>query len=64
MLWRCWLLQNERTDIQSTAFGKEGNGDAYRLFGMKSCIVGAMWHMDPLLGNDHEVSNYTTAAAG
>jgi hypothetical protein len=22
-----------------------------------------LWHVDPLLGNDHETSNYTTAVA-
>jgi hypothetical protein len=22
-----------------------------------------LWHVDPLLGNDHEIGNYTTAVA-
>jgi hypothetical protein len=23
--------------------------------------ITSLWHVDPLLGNDHEISNYTTA---
>jgi hypothetical protein len=30
-------------------------------FRMNSLKEGAMWHVDPLLGNDHKISNYTTA---
>jgi hypothetical protein len=33
----------------------------YRLFETDSLMEGAVWHVDPLLGNDHEISNYTTA---
>jgi hypothetical protein len=36
---------------------------ACRLFVMNSLREGGMWHVDPLLGNDCEISNYTTAAA-
>jgi hypothetical protein len=25
---------------------------------------GAMWHVEPLLGNDHEISKYTRAVTG
>jgi hypothetical protein len=29
---------------------------------VKPCILLCiLWHVDPLFGNDHEVSNYTTA---
>jgi hypothetical protein len=36
---------------------------AYRLFGTNSLKEGAMWHVDLLLGNAHEISHYTTAVA-
>jgi hypothetical protein len=32
-----------------------------RLFGMNSLKEGAMWHVDPLLGIDFEMSKYATA---
>jgi hypothetical protein len=48
-------LQNERRDIRSTTLGKEE---------MVVCIKEqAVWHVDSLLGNDHEISNYTTVVA-
>jgi hypothetical protein len=28
---------------------------------MHSLKKGAMWHVNPLLGNDHEISKYTIA---
>jgi hypothetical protein len=28
---------------------------------LKNVII--LWHVDPLLGNDHEISNYTAAIA-
>jgi hypothetical protein len=34
---------------------------ACRLFGTNSLKEGAMWHVDPLLDNDLEISKYTTA---
>jgi hypothetical protein len=34
---------------------------ACRLFGRNCFKEGAVWHIDPLLGNDHEISNYTLA---
>jgi hypothetical protein len=34
-----------------------------RLLGVISLKEGAMWHVDPLLGNNHEICNYTTAVA-
>jgi hypothetical protein len=36
---------------------------ACKLFGMNSLKEGAMWHVDLLLGNDHEIGSYMTAAA-
>jgi hypothetical protein len=33
---------------------------ASRLFGMNSLEEGAMWHVDPVLGNNREIRNYTT----
>jgi hypothetical protein len=41
------------TDVTSMALGKEE---------MAICLVeGAVWHVDPLLGNDGEISRYTIA---
>jgi hypothetical protein len=36
---------------------------ACMLFGTNCLNEGAMWHIDPLLGNDHETNNNTMAAA-
>jgi hypothetical protein len=44
------------TDVMSTALGKEEM--AVHLNSLKE---GAVWHVDPLLGNDLEISSYTTA---
>jgi hypothetical protein len=48
------------TDITSTALGKKKWQYADRLFGTNSLKEGAMWQVDPLLGNCHERSSYTT----
>jgi hypothetical protein len=40
------------TDVTSTAPGKEEMADTCRLFRMNSLEGRAMWHIDPLLGND------------
>jgi hypothetical protein len=29
----------------------------------KILAICMLWHVDPLLGNDHEISGYTTAVA-
>jgi hypothetical protein len=37
---------------------------ACRLFRTNSLLKeGAVWHVDTLLGNDHQIRNYTTAIA-
>jgi hypothetical protein len=33
---------------------------ACTLFETNSFMEGAIWHVDPLLGNNHETNNYTT----
>jgi hypothetical protein len=33
----------------------------YRLCGTNKLKEGAVWHLDPFLGNDHEIRKYTTA---
>jgi hypothetical protein len=44
------------TEVASTALEKEWQY-ACRLFGTNSLKEGAMWHVDPLLGNDSEKNN-------
>jgi hypothetical protein len=44
---------------QKVAPGTPGSGLGIRL----TTLSQKMWHVDPLLGNDPEVSNYTTAVA-
>jgi hypothetical protein len=51
------------TDVTSTGFGKKKWRYACRLFGTNNLNEGAMWHVDPLLGHEREISNYTTAVA-
>jgi hypothetical protein len=52
------------TDITSTALGKEEMVVyACSPLWMNSHKEGSMWRVDPLLGNDHEIRNYTRAAA-
>jgi hypothetical protein len=36
---------------------------ACTLVGMTSLKVTVLWHVDPLLGNDRKIRNYTTATA-
>jgi hypothetical protein len=49
------------TDVTSTALGKEEWWYACRLFRRNSLKEGAKWNVDLLLGNDCEISDYTTA---
>jgi hypothetical protein len=51
------------TDVTSTAHGKEEWQYACRLFRRNSLKEGAIWNVDPLLGNDRKISDYTTAFA-
>jgi hypothetical protein len=60
-------LQNERRDVSNTAVGKRRMMMVHLDWltsypkGMNSLKEGALWHVDPLLGNDHEVIKNTTA---
>jgi hypothetical protein len=49
------------TGITSTALGREKWWYTSKLFGMNSLKGEAMWYVDPLLGNDCEISNCVTA---
>jgi hypothetical protein len=49
------------TGITSTALGGKIWWYTCKLFGMNSLKGGAMWYVDPLLGNDCEISNCVTA---
>jgi hypothetical protein len=52
------------TDVTSTVLGKRMKWwYASSLFRTKSLKEEAMWHRDPLLGSDHEISIYTTAVS-
>jgi hypothetical protein len=44
------------TDVTNTDLGKEEMAVAIA-FGANSLKEGAMWHLDPLLGNDPETNN-------
>jgi hypothetical protein len=71
--------QLDSNHCENQATGKEGENDhrcykyspqkrrsggtPVKLFETNSLKEGAMWHVDPLLGNDHEISDYTTAVA-
>jgi hypothetical protein len=49
------------TDVENTALGKEET--AVRLWTIRddSLKEGAMWHVDTLLGNNHEITKSKTA---
>jgi hypothetical protein len=55
--------QNERRDSKAQLSEKEKWRYACRLFGRYSLKEGAMWPVDPLLGNYRETSKYITAIA-
>jgi hypothetical protein len=52
---------------QDTSKGQPSEKEKWRyackLFGTYSLKEGAMWHVEPLLGNDREISNHTTVTA-
>jgi hypothetical protein len=49
-------------DVTSTALRREEMEVCLWAIQKNSLMEGAMWHVDPLLGNDHEISNHITAA--
>jgi hypothetical protein len=49
------------TDVTNTALGREEMAVACRLYGTNSLKERVMCHVDSLLGNDREISSYTTA---
>jgi hypothetical protein len=51
------------TDVTGTAIREEEMAVRCRLFGTNMLKDGAILHVDPLLGNDHEISKYTRAVA-
>jgi hypothetical protein len=64
--WALWRIlpppkQNEMSKAQPLE--KKKWQYACRLFRTKSLKEGAMWHVDPLSGNDRKTSNYTTTTA-
>jgi hypothetical protein len=61
-LWRNWPLLKWKKRRQNHSPQKRRKFQyTYRLFGTNNFKEGAIQHKDPLLDNDCEISNYTTA---